>query len=168
MRLILLLLLPTFIFAQMDVSIGVGDGYFSTGDFGEIMVEGRYSLPIKKRSLYLTPSVMFVTDGVNYQTFPRVGFTKLISSRKNNWNRVTLGIQAYDLEMPGPHQGWQVSSIFSDESWKVRPFVKLNTPLFKLFRDCKCGGQSNKLLMELVIDASIETFNLGLGVRKRI
>ena len=168
MRTLLLLLLPTFMFAQIDVSISLGDGYFSTGEPGEVMLEGRYSVPIIKRNLYLTPSVVFTSDGVNYQTFPRLGLTKLVSSRKNNWNRFTLGIQAYDLEMPGPQQGWETTSIFSDESWKLRPFVKFNTPIFKLFRDCKCGGQSNKLLMELIIDASIETFNIGLGVRRRI
>lgn len=167
-RLLLLLLFPSMMFSQMDMSLGITDGYFNTNEFGEFMVEGRYSFPLKKESLYITPSVVFVTDGANYQTFPRIGVTKFILTRKNNWSRLTLGIQAYDLEIPSNGNSWQTTSIFSDESWKTKPFVKFHTPIFKLFRDCKCGGQYNKLLMELIIDVSPQTFGLGLGIRRRI
>lgn len=167
-HLLLILFLPTLLFSQIDMSVGVSDGYFNTNNFGEAMIEARYSLPLKKENIYFTPSVVFVTDGTNYQTFPRIGVTKFILTRKNNWSRLTLGVQAYDLEIPSSSGTWQTTSIFSDESWKTRPFIKFHTPLFKLFNDCKCGGQYNKLLMELIIDASTDTFGIGIGVRRRI
>jgi hypothetical protein len=167
-KLILFLLIPTLVFSQIDMSVGINDGYFSTNDFGEFVMEGRYSIPLKKENIYFTPSVVFVTDGTNYQTFPRIGFTKFILTRKNNWSRLTLGVQAYDLEINGLSGNRQTTSIFSDETWKTRPFIKFHTPMFKLFNDCRCGGQYNKLLMELIIDISTDIFGIGIGVRRRI
>lgn len=165
---LLLFFLPNLLFSQFDFSVGYGEGYFNTGDFGELSIEGRYSIKLKEKSLYLTPSAVFIWDGINYQTFPRVGFTKYQYNKNKNWNKWTVGIQAYDLEIPGPQQGRETTSIFSDESWKLRPFIKFNTPIFKLFKDCNCGAQSNKLLTELFLDLTPSTFNIGLGIRKRI
>ena len=167
-RIILLLLLPTMVFSQTDVSILFGDGYFKPSEVGEVMVEARHSFKLKENVLYLTPSVAFVTDGVNYQTFPRLGLTRYQRNRKANWNRWTFGIQIYDLDMPGTHEGWETTSILSDETWKFRPFLKFNKPIFRLFKDCQCGAQKYKSLGEIVIDVSPSTWMVGLGIRKRI
>lgn len=169
-KLLLFLLLPTLVFSQIDVSYTLTDGYFKTNNFGEGMVDLRYSHPLVKKSLYVTPSVAFVTDGMNYQTFPRLGVTKLISTKKKNWNRLTLGLQVYDLDIPGKQQGWERTFILSDESWKLRPFLKFHTPIFRLYKNtnCYCKKEENKLLMELIIDASYQTLGVGFGVRKRI
>lgn len=167
-KLILLILLPTLLFGQTDVSIMVGDGYFKSGEFGEVMVEARHSFKLKEHELYLTPSVVFVSDGINYQTFPRLGITKYHRNRKANWNRWTFGMQIYDLDMPGTHEGWERTSILSDETWKFRPFVKFTKPIFKLFKDCQCGAQQYKSLSEIVIDVTPSTWMVGIGIRKRI
>lgn len=164
----ILFLLPTLSFSQTDVSILFGDGYFKPSEIGEVFLEARHSFKLKEHVWYLTPSVVFVTDGINYQTFPRIGITRYHYNKKTNWDRVTFGLQVYDLDMPGTHERWATTSILSDETWKFRPFLKFTTPIIKLFKECHCGRQDNKSLGEIVIDVTPSTWMVGLGIRKRI
>ena len=167
-NILILFLLPTLVFSQTDVSTSFGNGYFKKDEIGEIMIEARHSFKLKEHVWYLTPSVVFVTDGLNYQTFPRLGITRYHYNRKTNWDRFTFGVQVYDLEMPGDHDGWITTTMLSDETWKLRPFIKFTTPVFKLFKECHCGSKGNKLLGEIVIDISPSTWMVGMGIRKRI
>jgi hypothetical protein len=152
-QIVILLLLPSLLFSQFDFSAGIGNGYFIDNELGELMLEARYSFKLKEKKLYLTPSVVNITDGFNYQTFPRIGLTKYQYNKNKNWNKWTFGLQVYDLDIGNE---------------KITPFVKLTKPIFKLFKDCNCGAQTNKLLTELIVDVTPSAWGVGLGIRKRI
>lgn len=166
-KLILFLLLPTLVFSQGDISASFGEGHYIDKNLDELILEGRYSIPIREHYTHLTASIVFVTDGLNNQTFPRLGVTKYILSKRKNWNRLTIGMQMNDMKTPA-EGGKYKTSIFSDDTWSARPFVKFHTPILKLYNPTCCKNKDNKLLMELIIDASTDTFGIGIGVRRRI
>ena len=69
----LVLTFPLLGFSQIDISGIVGDGGFYGKEPREVLVEGRISFNLKNEKLFLTPSVVFTTDGFNYTTFPGFG-----------------------------------------------------------------------------------------------
>ena len=165
---LLLLLVPTTLVSQIDISTGYGDGYFNEAVFGETMVETRWSIKLKEKELYLTPSIGFVSDGVSYQTFPRIGVTKYLRTSNGNYNRITLGTQVWDLYLPDRYRNSTTWTKFKNLSCKTNLFLKFNTPIFKLFKNRNNGSQSNNLIGELIVDISTQTSIIGIGIRKRI
>ena len=108
----------------------------------------------------LSVSGSFYTDGVSYETFPRIGILNLLRNKKRNYKIVTYGLQ-----ISGISAQRDLSLIYDMEFLRVSPFINLRTPIFHLIRDCKCGKPPG-LLLELVGDLNFNYSSLGLGIRK--
>jgi len=163
----LLLICPLLLTAQIDVAFTAANGYYSDKDI-ELGLEGRLNIKVAK-DWFISPSAAFVSDGINFQTFPKLGVTRKIYNRKHNWNRVTLGIQAYDFDLPRSEiEGWNTTTLMSTETWKLRPFIRFDTPILKLFKNRNNGAQRNALLLIFTTEVTERTWNTGLGIRKRI
>lgn len=108
----------------------------------------------------LSVSGSFYTDGVSYETFPRIGILNLLRNKKRNYKIVTYGLQ-----ISGISAQRDLSLIYDMEFLRVSPFINLRTPIFHLKRDCKCGKPPG-LLLELVGDLNFNYSSLGLGIRK--
>ena len=163
---LVIILFSSNLTAQLDASISALYGYYSDKNI-EIGAEGRFSIRVSKE-WFITPSVAFASDGINFQTFPKLGITKNIYNRKHNWNQFTVGAQAYDFDLPAETEGWKTTRLFEGNTWKLRPFVRFSTPIFKLFKNRNNGAQRDKLLTMFVVEATDRTFGVGLGFRKRI
>jgi hypothetical protein len=108
----------------------------------------------------LSVSGSFYTDGVSYETFPRIGILNLLRNKEGNYNIVTYGLQVSGI---GAQR--DLSLIYDMEFLRVSPFINLRTPIFQIKRDCKCGKLPG-LLFELVGDLNLNYPSLGLGIRK--
>jgi hypothetical protein len=146
------------------MSTSVGIGHFNDESLG-FVTEVRYSLKLNEKT-GLTPSINFVYNGINFQTFPRLGITKNIRTRKGNYNRLTFGSQIHEIDIIGRPKN--PDNIFTDGKVRVSPFLKFQTPIIRLFKERYNGGQSNKLLTEFIIDVTPLSINVGIGIRKRI
>ena len=165
---LLILTFPAFGFSQIDLSGIVGESGYYVKEPRDVLVEGRISFNLKDEKLFLTPSAVFSADGLNYTTFPRLGLTKVYRTSANNWNRFTFGLQALpDGNLRIGERGINTFNAF-DFEWMIEPFVKLYTPIARLFNFCNCGAQRDKLVLEFVLEASTSTYGIGLGIRKRI
>ena len=102
----------------------------------------------------------FFSDGVSYETFPRLGILNLLRNKEGNYNIATYGILVSGI---GAQR--DLSLVYNMDFLRVSPFINLRTPLFQLKRDCKCGKPSG-LLLELVGDLNLTYPSLGIGIRR--
>ena len=140
---------------QAQIYVDASSSYTLKGSISEI----RTAIFISSRKA-LSVSGSFYTDGVSYETFPRIGILNLLRNKKGNNNIVTYGLQVSGI---GAQR--DLSSIYDMEFIRVSPFINHRTPILQLKRDCKCGRPPG-LLIELVGDLNLTFPFLGLGIRK--
>ena len=140
---------------QAQIYADASSSYTYKGSISEI----RAAIFINARKA-LSVSGSFYTDGVSYETFPRIGVLNLQRNKEGNYNSITYGLQVSGI---GAQR--DLSLIYDMEFLRVSPFINLRTPIFQLKRDCKCGKPPG-LLFELVGDLNLNYPSLGFGIRK--
>ena len=152
---ILVCLMGTAPVIHAQIYADVSSSYTHKGSISEIRIA-----VFMNDTRALSVSGSFYTDGVSYETFPRIGILNLLRNKKRNYNIVTYGLQVSGI---GAQR--DLSLIYDMEFLRVSPFINLRTPIFHLKRDCKCGKPPG-LLLELVGDLNFNYSSLGLGIRK--
>ena len=110
----------------------------------------------------ISGSSAFYTDGVSYETFPRIGLLKLHRTKNKNWKLFTYGVQ-----ISGIGSQRELSDKYDYEFLRISPFINFRSPVIRLYKDCKCGKPPG-LNLELVGDLNIPYPFLGIGIRKGI
>lgn len=102
----------------------------------------------------------FYTDGVSFETFPRLGILNLLRNKEGNYNIATYGLQLSGI---GAQRDFSLD--YNMDFLGFSPFINLRTPIFHLKGNCNCGKPAG-LIFELVGDLNLTYPYLGIGIRK--
>lgn len=141
------------LYAQIKADIFFG------GTLEGILTDVRIYIPFWD-DLSISPSMGLYTDGLSYDTFPRIGLTKTKINRNYNDNRFTIGFQ-----VSGIGSQIRLADRYNRNFLKFSPYIMVRTPLLRIPKPCYCGSQKG-FLFELVTDLNLIYPSIGIGIRK--
>ncbi|MFM1808351.1 MAG: hypothetical protein RLZZ242_1076 [Bacteroidota bacterium] len=155
MRLFLLVVLLFNQVALAQIHFDASIGYTPNGG----LTETRVAVFVNPKTAFTASAALF-TDGNYYETFPRLGVTKLFRTKNKNWKLLTFGLHVVS-SVGGEYKH---AEVYKQGLIEFSPFLNVRAPILRLYRDCKCGTERG-LTLELVGDANLDYPYVGIGFR---
>ena len=154
-KLLVLILFLALRWVNAQVYVDASTAYALEGSISEI----RMGIFLNSKTA-ISLAGGFYTDGISYESFPRIGAIHLHRNKADNFNVFTFGLQ-----LTGIGAQKDLSELYEKKFLRYSPFINIRTPILQLRRDCKCGKPSG-LILELVSDLNLTYPFLGIGIRK--